>query len=84
MAEVSLARPVLAWLGLKCGGCGRVPVPESTAVRAKREQSALVDRQRSAVKFASIQPRASVQAAPARAAQPQGGPLPPARVRALL
>lgn len=48
-------------------------------MRAKREQTALVDRQRSAVKFASIQP----PAAPARAARPQGAPLQPARVRAL-
>ena len=71
----------LTWLGLglTCGGCGRAPAPESTAVRAKREQTALTDRQRSAVKFASIQP----PAAPARAARPPGAPLQPARVRAL-
>lgn len=52
-------------------------------MRAKREQSALVDRQRRAVKFASIQPPASVQAALVGSAPSLRAPLQPARVRAL-
>ena len=74
--------PSLTLTGLSLT-CGRMPAPESTAARAKREQSALVERQRRAAKFAAIQPPASVRAAPAGGAQARAAAPQPAWVRAL-